>query len=223
LRHLAIQTTLAEERERQAIARDLHDGLGQLLHIAKIKLDALAKQLPAPAAQTGEELDALLADASRMARSLTSQLSPPVLNKLGLSHALHWLADEVQRQYGLRVAITQEGALPPLAPALASILFRAARELLINVAKHAGADRANLDLSVSDGILTLSVDDAGVGMAQGAESLGNNQGFGLASIRERLTYLGGQTEISGQAGAGFHVTLRLPLLPHAPLEPEVNS
>jgi len=222
LRHLAIQTTLAEERERQAIARDLHDGLGQLLHIAKIKLDALAKQLPAPAAQTGKELDALLADASRMARSLTSQLSPPVLNKLGLAHALHWLADEMQRQYGLCVVITRKGTLPPLAPALASILFRSARELLINVAKHAGTDRASLDLNISDGLLTLSVDDAGVGMAHDSEALSNSQGFGLASIRERLTYLGGQTEINGQPGAGFHVTLRLPLQPHAALETTEN-
>ncbi|MBS1160155.1 MAG: sensor signal transduction histidine kinase [Proteobacteria bacterium] len=211
LRHLAIQTTLAEERERQAIARDLHDGLGQLLHVAKIKFDLLLQQLPAADSASGTELDALLADASRMVRSLTTQLSPPVLSKLGLTHALHWLGEEMDRHYGLRVDIDSPPSLPPLAPEQASILFRSARELLINVAKHSGSEQARLVLTVLGEQLVLSVDDAGRGIDNVAEALTKTQGFGLASIRERLTYLGGASEITSATGAGLRVTLRMPL------------
>lgn len=211
LRHLAIQTTLAEERERQAIARDLHDGLGQLLHVVKVKLDLLAKQLPAAAAGTGEELAGLLAEASRMTRSLTTELSPPVLTQLGLAPALNWLGEEIKRQYDLNVAVAIDGPLPRLSPAQSSILFRSARELLINVAKHAGTDRARLALMQRDGQLTLTVEDGGVGVVDVARALGNTQGFGLASIRERLVYLGGKTEIVPGPAGGLHVTLRMPL------------
>ena len=96
LRNLAIEATLSEERERLAIARDLHDELGQLLHVAKIKLDTLAKSLSPEQRESVVELDALLADASRQVRSLTSQLTPHVLRNLGLPAALRWLCGEMQ-------------------------------------------------------------------------------------------------------------------------------
>jgi PAS domain S-box-containing protein len=218
LRRLAIEKALAEERERQAIARDLHDGLGQLLHVAKIKLDGLAKQLPASATDVAGELDSLLADASRVTRSLTAQLSPPVLNKLGLPHALRWLAEEMNRLYGLSVYVGCEAGCPVLATAQASILFRSARELLINVAKHSGASLAHLDLTCSNEQLLLTVSDAGVGIPDIAEVLSKTQGFGLASIRERLAYLGGETEIASAPGAGLRVSLRIPLSLSSSLE-----
>lgn len=211
LRRLGIEKALAEERERQSIARDLHDGLGQLLHVAKIKLDGLGKKLPATAVDAAGEVDALLAEASRMVRSLTSQLSPPVLAKLGLAHALRWLAEEMYRLYGLNVVVDCDASCPPLPPTQASILFRSARELLINVAKHSGARRARLDMTCCDGQLVLTVADAGVGLADVAETLSTAQGFGLASLRERMTYLGGEFEIVSAAGAGLSASLRISL------------
>lgn len=211
LRRLTIEKALAEERERQAIARDLHDGLGQLLHVAKVKLDGLTKQLPASAANAAGELASLLADASHMTRSLTAQLSPPVLNKLGLPHALRWLAEEMNRLYGLNVFVGGDAKFPTLSPAQASILFRSARELLINAAKYSGGSQAHLDMTCSNQLLVLTVTDAGVGIPDVAEVLGKTQGFGLASIRERLTYLGGETEIVSVPGAGLRVSLHMPL------------
>jgi PAS domain S-box-containing protein len=218
LRRLTIEKALTEERERQSIARDLHDGLGQLLHVAKIKLDGLAKNLPATAVAAAGEVDALLADASRMARSLTSQLSPPVLARLGLPHALRWLAEEMYRLYGLNVIVNCDASCPQLAPAQASILFRSARELLINVAKHAGTGRARLDMACRDGQLILTVADTGRGIANIAETLSTTQGFGLSSLRERLTYLGGECEIISKAGSGLRVSLRMPLRLSSALE-----
>jgi len=221
LRRLTIEKALAEDGERQAIARDLHDGLGQLLHVAKIRLDSINQQIPPGESGAADELGALLAEASRQVRSLTSQLSPPVLHKLGLLHALHWLGEEINRLYGLKVGISSSGPWPQLAPAQASILFRSARELLINAAKHSGSKQARLAVMVTDGQFVLSVEDDGVGIAKLPEVLNTTQGFGLASIRERLTYLGGTSEISSTPGKGLRVALRMPLTPASP-ETEVQ-
>ncbi|MBR0565147.1 PAS domain S-box protein [Azoarcus sp. L1K30] len=211
LRRLAIQTTLAEERERQSIASDLHDGLGQLLHVAKIKLDILTKQLPASACGLAEELDALLADACQVTRSLTTQLSPPVLSKLGLGHALRWLAEEMDRHYGLSVVVDCDVRCPQLTSEQACILFRSARELLINVAKHAGCMEAHLTMACDGGQLVLTVADAGIGMSDVSQVVNETYGFGLASIRERLTCRGGSMDIVSVPGAGSSITLHMPI------------
>lgn len=211
LRRLTIERALAEDSERQSIARDLHDGLGQLLHVVKIKLDALLEHVPGGAADVGLELNSLLANASRQVRSITTQLSPPVLSKLGLSHALSWLGEEMLRHYGLRVEVSCTGSSGPLAAAQASILFRCARELLINAAKHSKSKQARVALMQTAEHLSLTVEDDGTGIADMANALSQTQGFGLASIRERLTYLGGKTEILNALGAGLRVTLLLPL------------
>lgn len=209
LRRLAVETTLAEERERQAIARDLHDNLGQLLHVARIKLDAIAPSLPH--GTPIDELNGLLSAASHQVRMLTSQLSPPILKRLGLGAALQWLADEMGRQYGLSVKLVRE-ELPAIPePAQADILFRTARELLINVVKHSGTRRASLHLGQDKGQIVLTVEDAGAGLRDPEETLKNTDGFGLASIRERIAYMGGRLKISPGASAGLRVTVRLPL------------
>lgn len=210
VRRLAVQATLAEERERQAIAHDLHDDLGQRLHVLRLKLDGLAKHRP----EAGEEIASLrqlLAEASQIVRSLTSQLSPPVLRKLGLVAAIQWLIEEMARQYGLRVAFEHNMKQVSLTPAQASILFRSARELMINVVKHAGTDRARLELVQTADVLTLAVEDRGIGMIDSGNIPDHENGFGLASIRERMAFLGGGMEIARPATGGLRVTLTLPL------------
>lgn len=215
LRNLAVEATLAEERERLAIARDLHDDLGQLLHVAKIKLDILAKSLTPEQQQAAGELDALLAEASRQVRSLTGQLTPPVLRKLGLAAALRWLGEEMERQYGLHVACTigEMSSASVLTPAQETILFRAVRELLINVHKHAGTARATLVAELRDGVLQVCVEDAGVGLDNLSAALQRTDAFGLFSIRERVLFLGGSTDIDSAPGRGMKVTIRMPVLP----------
>lgn len=219
LRHLAIEATLSEERERQAIARDLHDDLGQLLHVARLKLDALTKQSGDADRPVIDELRSLVSDASKLVRSLTSQLSPPVLRDLGLGPALLWLGEELERRYGLtvvaRVADTNSG----LSPAQSAILFRAARELLINAAKHAGCRVARLEFGLApDGWLVLAVEDDGIGLADPAIALSGRDSFGLASVRERILYLGGTMALDQRVEGGLRVTLRLPVDSPLPAE-----
>ena len=213
LRRLATEATLAEERERQAIARDLHDDLGQMLHVVRIKLDSLMRTVAEEARDPLCEVVALIGEASRMVRSLTSQLSPPVLTELGLVPALGWLAEEMERSYGLRVEIEDDGAPKALSPAQAAILFRAVRELLINVAKHAGVRRARVAARSVAGQLALTVADDGIGIADIEEVLSARHGFGLASVRERVVFLGGSMEIRAAAGDGATVMLNMPLEP----------
>lgn len=215
LRSLATEATLAEERERLAIARDLHDELGQLLHIAKFKLDTLAKSVPASCLGSVGELDTLLADASRQVRSLTAQLTPPVLRNLGLAAALRWLGEEMARLFGLVVdcQITEAASPGRLSAAQETILYRAARELLVNVHKHAGTPAVRLVMQYSDEMLCIEVADRGVGVASVAEVLGRGHAFGLLCIRERVLSLGGSTEIETAAQRGMKVLIRMPLGP----------
>jgi PAS domain S-box-containing protein len=212
LNKLAIEMALAEERERRAIARDLHDDLGQLLHVARLKFDALAKLCA-----DGErlilcrQLDVFLADASSRVRSLTSQLSPPVLDQLGLLSALYWLAAEMGDAYGLEVQVSAvDASCKRLEPVQASILFRCVRELLINVARHAGTEIASITVVETESELEIVVEDHGRGF-QEDQACPPGQGFGLASIRERMNYMGGCLQMLSRSGRGTRGILRIPV------------
>lgn len=213
LNRLAVEMALAEERERRAIARDLHDDLGQLLHVVRLKFDALAGLCrDGERLSLARQLDIFLSDASSRVRSLTSQLSPPVLDKLGLLPALYWLATEMGDAYGLEVRVTAEGAACRwLAPVHASILFRCVRELLINVARHAGVGKAEISVVETPVELVIVVEDQGRGFQDGQGST-TGGGFGLASIRERMNYMNGNLQIASRPAQGARVTLRLPVV-----------
>lgn len=212
LRQLAYDATLAEERERRAIARDLHDDLGQLLHVAKIRLGQLSKcDLDAGAQALLAGLDQLCTRANARVRSLTAQLSPPALERLGLVPSLSWLADEMAQSYGLHVETADDGRDKPLSPAHSAILFRAARELLINVAKHARSAGATIATRRDGDCIELRVADGGVGIADPAGALYGGRTFGLPSVRERIEFLGGSLHLESRQGTGATVTLRLPL------------
>lgn len=216
LRRLAVEATLAEARERQAIATELHDNLGQLLHVMRIKLDDMNASLLPGASLT--ELTDLLSAASRQVRMVTSQLSPPILKRLGLAPALCWLTGEMNRQYGLSVNLRLDAKIIAFSEVQAEILFRVARELLFNVAKHAGTLHATLSLNQEEGQIVLVVEDEGVGISDMDNAMNNTDCFGLASIRERIVYLNGSLEIASGTESGLRVTVRLPLLSSESLE-----
>ena len=211
LRQLAVTATLAEERERQAIARDLHDNLGQTLHVVKIKIDSLAKKVSDDSKYSVIELNDLIYNASRLVRSLTSQLSPTILENMGLGPALHWLGDELKRHYNIDVEMNIEELPVSLSNIESIILYRAVRELLINVAKHAQSNHAKVDLFCRDHCLILTVEDNGVGIDNVDTLFSSTKGFGLSSVRERITYLGGHLELTSKAQEGFRSRLKMPL------------
>jgi signal transduction histidine kinase len=214
LRSMASRLTRAEERERRRIAEGLHDRVGQLLGLSKIKMGFLQQtDLEPEAARLGEEIRDLIAEALQETRLLTFEISPPVLYEIGLEAALEYLAERVQAQHGLPVTYTVNGQPKALDEDVRVFLYRAAHELLSNVVKHAKARRVLMATESRDNRIVLSVEDDGAGFdpEQEASSCRGRQGYGLFSLRERLTHAGGQLTIESAPGKGCRVVLTMPL------------
>ena len=220
LRALTTELNLAEQRERQRLASELHDHLQQLLVLGKLKLGR-GKQWTDTFPLLGElikETDEVLSDALTYTRTLVSELNPPILREHGLAAGLQWLADYMKR-YELDVKMTLDGANPlELPDAEAVLLFQSVRELLINVSKHSGTGQAWVNSHFSDGELILEVRDAGVGFnlsavaaAAAVPADGLSSKFGLFSIQERMRALGGAFVIESTPERGTIARLVLPI------------
>ena len=218
LRALTAELALTEERERRVLARDLHDDLGQVLAIIKIKLTSLEESERRGALKGPlQEIETLVDQANRSARSLMLQLSPPALQTLGLVPALEWLGEEMERIYGLAVRIDKDGDLPALAEPARTTIFRAIRELLINVAKHAQTSVAQINChQPADGQLSISVTDQGRGFdaSRALASPAKDSGFGLISVRERIEFIGGKMTVDTMPGYGTTITILFPAEPN---------
>lgn len=215
LRALAIELTMVEERERHQIAQDLHDDLGQILAISKLKLTSLEMsgtfQHDNGMMQQIKEVETMIDQANRSVRSLSLQLSPPVLHQFGLAPALEWLADEIHHNFGLNARISDDGEPKLLDQISGNMMFRAVRELLINVHKHAKVDTADVSISVNGEHLIISVSDNGAGFDARKEVVpAAGGGYGLFSVRERIKHFGGEMQIDSSPGDGTVVVLILP-------------
>ncbi|HYE31465.1 MAG TPA: PAS domain S-box protein [Methylomirabilota bacterium] len=211
LQTLASNLSLSEERERRRIATNLHDRIGQSLAFAKLKLSALAKTSPNATDAINEVRD-LIEQAIGDTRSLTFELSPPVLYELGLPAALEWLARKIQREHGIATRFHDDGLPKVVDEDIRVVLFQAVRELLVNVVKHARATHAQVLLRRESDALRIIIEDDGVGFDPAKMAGGSDgSGFGLFSVRERLDYLGGRVKIRSEPGLGTRVTLLAPL------------
>jgi signal transduction histidine kinase len=214
LRALASELTLAEQRERKKLAAELHDYLAQMLALGRMKVAQLRPRLAAAPDAAGplQEIDELFKSALAYTRSLMAKLSPPVLDELGLPAALQWLAEQMPL-HGLTVDVRLAVEKVPLPDDQAVLLFQSVRELLINVAKHAGTDRASVELRLDEaGRLQVTVEDAGRGFdAAAVETKSNGEHFGLFSVRERMDDMGGWLSVTSAPGRGTTVMLTLPL------------
>lgn len=224
LRSAGAELSNAEERQRRQIAATLHDAIGHRLAVAVMKLrgildDDLGDGRTNRRAPEVARACELVEQAIGQTRSLTLQLSPPILYELGLGPAVEWLADQVQAETGLLVTVDDDGHPKPADDQIRPLLFSAIRELLVNVAKHARARTARIELARDGEYLRVSVSDDGVGLgAPAAEASatappppGSSAGFGLFNIRERFDHLGGSFELTSGQGGGCRVTLRAPL------------
>jgi len=211
LRALAADLEAVEERERRQIARDLHDDFGQTLAAARIRLTSLCNDKRADVRARANEVGVLIDRANSAIRSLAAQLAPDVLHELGLSAALEWLGEEIERTFGLKVELIDDGRPKPLAPEVRSILYRAVRELLINVAKHAETDSASVECECREQLIVVCVSDGGVGYDSTAAVQGSHRGLGLISVRERLSLIGGTVEMRSVPGGGTVARLTAPL------------
>ncbi len=214
LKSLASELSLTEERERRAIAADLHDHIGQALAVIKMKfLQLHCKTVLCKFKDTIEDIRVHLDEAIETTRSLTFELSPPVLYELGLVPALQWLAEEFQRKHRIVVEVTTEGDGRPLSDELKATLFKASRELLFNAAKHARVSQVWVRVVWEKHYIKIEIRDNGVGFdaSQFTPIDIKRSGFGLFSVKERMGYIGGRLEIDSMPGRGARATLVAPL------------
>ncbi|MCK9273494.1 MAG: PAS domain S-box protein [Syntrophales bacterium] len=206
LRYLSSELTRTEERERQQLATELHDRIGQTMAVAKMKLEALQKDAASTEySESLEEIVHILDQLISDTRSLTFDLSPPVLYILGLEAALEWLTEQHQEKYGLEIVFNKKGTSKEiLTKDRAFVLFRCVQELLVNITKHANATHVLVWMKKNGKSVEVGVEDDGAGfdVRKIKTPADWTKGFGLFSIKERLSYLGGQFNIESSPGNG---------------------
>lgn len=218
LRRLAAELTQAEQRERRRLAQMLHDHLQQLLYAARLRLGWVRRHiLDGPLHDALQEVDTLLDQSIGESRSLTMELSPPVLYDGGLAASLDWLARTMYEKHGLVVKVHLDPSAEPVEEDTRVVLFQIVRELLFNIVKHAQTEHACVEMSQLDTHqLQIVVEDHGVGFdparleAVGVEA----RGFGLFSIRERLDVIGGALHLETAPGQGTRIRVLAPREPH---------
>jgi signal transduction histidine kinase len=220
LRKLASALALAEQRERRRVSQILHDHVQQILYGIQMRSQLIALDAP-PDERVREHLAALqglVGDAILTTRTLTVELSPPVLQNEGLAAALQWLVSHMAERYNLHVVLEIDTDYRVGNEDLSMLLFQLVRELLFNVVKHSGVTEAMLTLASDDDNLIICVADCGRGFdAQvRAQPMLSGGGFGLYSVRERLALFGGQLRVESGPGKGVRATVLVPREPVLP-------
>jgi PAS domain S-box-containing protein len=214
LRTLSRQLLHVQETERRAIARELHDDIGQAL--TAVKLDLQTVQLATDTASVRARLDDSLAGVEHVlqaVRQLSLDLRPSLLDDLGLAAALRWYSDRQGQRAGFAVQVEVETLARRPSPELETICFRVAQEALTNIVRHARAHRVLVELRQTDGQLELIIHDDGDGFdvkAARAQAL-RGASLGLLSMEERVMLGDGHIEIESAPGRGTLIHVWLPL------------
>lgn len=215
LKAMASQLTLAEEHEKHRIATELHDQIGQALAISKVKLDGLRHDVYSEKSdKILDEVSSLLSQAISDARSLTFDLSSPILHEMGFKAAVAaWLNEEIEQKYDIEVELEEDKKPKPMDDDIKILLFRDVRELLINVVKHSKATKVKVSIHCVGDKIRVGVEDNGIGFNPAAITAKSVKegGFGLFSIRERLEQLGEHLEIESEPGRGCKIIMKVPL------------
>ncbi|PDW02578.1 sensor histidine kinase [Candidatus Viridilinea mediisalina] len=200
----------AHERERRAIARELHDEIGQVLTGLKLTLSTAAVDAPEPLATSLNEAHAAMSELLARVRALTLDLRPALLDDLGLLPALGWFLDRYVPRTGIKVDLRHSGIERRFPSELETTAYRTIQEALTNVARHAGVDQAKVRIFASAEQLVVQVSDDGIGFA--STTLANTAtSGGLSGMRERIQLIGGTLSIEAQPGEGTEITAELPL------------
>ena len=213
LRSLGVELATTEDRERRALAEDLHDGIGQSLALAQMRVQMLTRASGARAVRLRQELSDLIRQMENDVRVLIFALSPPVLYEIGLGAAIEWFGEQLTERGGPLVTVEDDEWPNAVNHDVLAVLFRCVRELLVNVEKHAAASRVRVQLAHQDDEIRVEVEDDGKGFDTGkVMSNHTHYGFGLFSIRDRMDFLGGSCQLHSELGKGTRCVLIWPLL-----------
>ncbi len=214
LRALANELSLAEERVRLRLSAALHDDVSQELAAAKIRIGMLGREMKdSQHAQAIGDIFQTIDQALRHVSSLTFELCPPVLYRRGLVAGLEWLVGHFNHRHEVSFEFVGEDISLPLTDEVRGLVFQVVRELLTNVIKHAQARQVVVTVKTTEHDLTVMVVDDGVGFDPALATRHDNDmgGFGLFSIRQRISYLGGQLSIGSSGRRGSLITITIPV------------
>jgi signal transduction histidine kinase len=213
LKALSARLVEVQELERRAIARELHDEVGQSLSAVLVGLSNLLAEVPGevrPWLQPHVDTVRKLAEGSVAAvRNIALLLRPSMLDDLGLVPALQWQARETARRTGLLVNVATENVSDELSDEYKTCVYRVVQEALHNASQHAGAKQVRVDVRVDADELKLSVQDDGRGFNSRLD-----RGMGLLGMEERVTNLGGTFAIDSEPGRGTLLAIDIPLRTH---------
>ena len=235
LRSLAKELSMSEEKQRRLLATQLHDRVSQELAVANLLINSFERTLDDPGQlHQLQDIRKQIVKVIHETRSLTFDLSPPVLYDLGFEEAVEWLAEKIEENHHLQVEISSMGVNKVIGEEIGIILFRNIKELMHNTVKHAQAANIFIRMELGADALRIQVRDDGAGFDTTRLTTGGQtyQGYGLFSIREKLNHLGGALEIESAPGQGTAVTMTVPLTQpmgisarevHELREPELGS
>jgi len=204
LRYLSSQLLTAQEKERERIARELHDGIGQSLSAVKFGVENSLKQInketSGPPVKRLEAVIPMIQDSIEEVRKIAMDLRPSVLDNLGILATIAWFCREFQTIYsGIRIEQQLDIREDEVPDPLKTAIYRVLQEALNNVAKHSNANLANISLRRMDGMIELVIEDNGMGFDLEEAS---RKGLGLSSMKERVELSGGSFAIESATGAG---------------------
>ena len=214
LKRLSSDLVLAEEAQRRNLAIVLHDHLGQSLAMAKIKMDGILSTIQDQNLKTKLlAVQSDISDAVKQTRSLTYELSPPVLHELGLIVALEWRLEKFSETTQIKSSYEKNIDHVELRNEQSVILFRSVDEVLKNIIKHAEASIVLVTVQATKYSLMVKIQDNGKGFDINIlnPTQRKSGSFGLFSIKERIEYLGGVLEIKSEKGSGTVITFHVPV------------
>src|ERR1700688_1485304 len=212
LRRLSIRLMTMQDQERRRIARDLHDGLGQELAVAKMVLDKMLLQKPANSRdETWTQASNIVDRAIQQVRTMSHLLHPPLLDEFGLLSPLSWTGDGSSKRSGIETSLeVQPADFPRLSSEVETAVFRIVQEALTNVFRHAGAHKVGISLTQNNGLIVVAVRDDGKGIGKKIVDMEpGSVGVGIGGMKQRAREFGGELRLSN-ANPGTLVELLIP-------------
>lgn len=203
-----------EGRERRRLASYLHDKISQMLVVIRVKCGILKEYFNKKETDgLIDEINTLLDQTIKDTRSLTFELSPPILNELGFAPAIEWIGEKISKDNDIRIKFKNDKQPKPMDDDMGTFLFRAVQELLTNIVKHSQAQNAKIGIRKKGGFVHIVVEDDGIGFdILEMESFNwRFSKFGLFSIQKQMERIGGNIKIKSESGQGTSITMAAPL------------
>ena len=212
LRELSRYLQSLAERERTAVSREIHDGMGQALTALKMDISWLNSKLTSkqkPLVDKAESMSRLIDNTIHEVQRFASQLRPKMLDDLGIVAAIEWQTQDFQSRTGIMCELSPKpGKNFTLNSDLSTMIFRISQETLTNITRHAEATRVSISLRDKAGKLIMEITDNGKGITH--EQISSSASLGLIGMRERVTAFGGKLKIKGMRGGGTKLTVTIP-------------